>query len=43
MKKPVTVSDLLGGLVDFLTQQLGRPIASPAVFEKIGTRFRAEV
>jgi hypothetical protein len=32
-----------GQVVNFLTQHLGYPIASPAVFEKIGTRFRAEV
>jgi hypothetical protein len=32
-----------GQVVNFLTHHLGCPIASPAVFEKIGTRFRAEV
>jgi hypothetical protein len=32
-----------GQVVNFLTHHLGYPIASPAVFEKIGTRFRAEV
>jgi hypothetical protein len=32
-----------GQVVNFLTQHLGCPIASPAVFEKIGTRFRAAV
>lgn len=32
-----------GQVVNFLTHHLGYPIASPAVFEKIGTRFRADV
>jgi hypothetical protein len=32
-----------GQVVNFLTHHLGYPIASPAVFEKIGTRFRAQV
>jgi hypothetical protein len=32
-----------GQVVNFLTHHLGCPIASPAVFEKMGTRFRAEV
>ena len=29
-----------GQVVNFLTYHLGNPIASPALFEKIGTRFR---
>ena len=32
-----------GQVVNFLTHHLGYPVASPAVFEKIGTRFRAGV
>jgi hypothetical protein len=32
-----------GQVVTFLTQHLGRPIPSPAVFEQIGARFRREV
>jgi len=32
-----------GQVVNFLTHHLGFPIASPAVFEQIGTRFRAQV
>jgi len=32
-----------GQVVNFLTHHLGYPIASPAVFEKIGKRFRAGV
>jgi hypothetical protein len=30
-------------VVTFLTRHLGYPIASPAIFEKIGTRFREDV
>src|SRR5262245_20487731 len=32
-----------GQVAWFLTAHLGNPIASPALFEKIGTRFRADV
>jgi hypothetical protein len=32
-----------GQVVSFLTQHLGNPIPSPAIFEKIGTAFRAAV
>jgi hypothetical protein len=32
-----------GQVVSFLTQHLGNPIRSPAVFEKIGTAFRRSV
>jgi hypothetical protein len=32
-----------GQVVSFLTRHLGYPIASPALFEKIGTRFRDDV
>lgn len=32
-----------GQVVNFLTHHLGNPIASPAIFEKIGTRFRQDV
>jgi hypothetical protein len=32
-----------GQVVNFLTQHLGNPIPSPAIFEKIGTAFRAAV
>jgi hypothetical protein len=32
-----------GEVASFLTRHLGNPIASPAIFEKIGTRFREEV
>ena len=32
-----------GQVVAFMTQHLGLPIPSPALFEKIGTRFRAAV
>lgn len=32
-----------GQVVTFMTRHLGRPIASPAIFEQIGTRFRAQV
>jgi hypothetical protein len=32
-----------GQVASFLTAHLGNPIASPALFEKIGTRFRADV
>jgi hypothetical protein len=32
-----------GQVASFLTVHLGNPIASPALFEKIGTRFRADV
>jgi hypothetical protein len=32
-----------GQVASFLSAHLGNPIASPALFEKIGTRFRAEV
>jgi hypothetical protein len=32
-----------GQVVTFLTRHLGYPIPSPAIFEKIGTRFRDEV
>jgi len=32
-----------GQVANFLTRHLGYPIASPAIFEKIGTRFRDEV
>jgi hypothetical protein len=32
-----------GQVVNFLTQHLGYQIASPAVFKKLGTRFRAQV
>jgi hypothetical protein len=32
-----------GQVVTFLTRHLGYPIASPAIFEKIGTRFRDDV
>lgn len=32
-----------GQVASFLTTHLGNPIASPALFEKIGTRFRADV
>lgn len=32
-----------GQVFTFLTRHLGKPIASPAVFEQIGTRFRAAV
>jgi hypothetical protein len=32
-----------GQVVRFLTRHLGYPIASPAIFEKIGTRFRDDV
>ena len=30
-------------MVSFLTEHLGFPIPSPALFEKIGNRFRREV
>ena len=30
-------------MVSFLTQHLGNPIPSPAIFEKIGTAFRKAV
>src|SRR4029450_3154903 len=32
-----------GQVASFLTAHLGNPIPSPALFEKIGTRFRADV
>ena len=32
-----------GQVVAFLTAHLGYPIPSPAIFEKIGTRFRRAV
>jgi hypothetical protein len=32
-----------GQVVSFLTQHLGNPIPSPAIFEKIGTAFRKAV
>jgi hypothetical protein len=32
-----------GQVVTFLTQHLGNPIPSPAIFDKIGTAFRASV
>jgi len=32
-----------GQVVAFMTQHLGLPIPSPALLEKIGTRFRAAV
>src|SRR5688572_10540733 len=32
-----------GQVVSFLTQHLGNPIPSPAIFEKIGTAFRTAV
>lgn len=32
-----------GQVVSFMTQHLGLPIPSPAVMEKIGTRFRRAV
>jgi hypothetical protein len=32
-----------GQVVTFLTQHLGKPIPSPALFEQIGARFRREV
>jgi hypothetical protein len=32
-----------GQVASFLTVHLGNPIPSPALFEKIGTRFRADV
>jgi hypothetical protein len=32
-----------GQVVTFLTRHLGYPIPSPAIFEKIGTRFRDDV
>lgn len=32
-----------GQVVRFLTEHLGNPIPSPALFEKIGNRFRREV
>ncbi len=32
-----------GQVVNFLTQHLGNPIPSPAIFEKIGTAFRTAV
>ena len=32
-----------GQVVSFLTQHLGNPIPSPAIFEKIGTAFRKSV
>jgi len=32
-----------GQIASFLTVHLGNPIPSPALFEKIGTRFRADV
>jgi len=32
-----------GQAVRFCTQHLGKPIASPALFEPIGNRFRANV
>jgi hypothetical protein len=32
-----------GQVVSFLTQHLGNPIPSPAIFEKIGTAFRKDV
>jgi hypothetical protein len=34
---------MAGQVVSFLTQHLGNPIPSPAIFEKIGTAFRAAV
>src|SRR5262245_65489590 len=33
----------IGQVASFLTAHLCNPIASPALFEKIGTRFRADV
>jgi small basic protein len=32
-----------GQVVSFMTQHLGKPIPSPAILEKIGTRFRRAV
>lgn len=32
-----------GQVVSFMTRHLGRPIPSPAIFEQIGSRFRAQV
>ena len=32
-----------GGVVYFLHDHRGNPIASPAVFEQIGTKFRAQM
>jgi len=32
-----------GQVATFLTQHLGKPIPSPAIFEQIGTRFRRQV
>ena len=32
-----------GQVVSFMTRHLGYPIPSPAIFEKIGSRFRADV
>src|SRR5947209_11352664 len=32
-----------GQVVRFLTEHLGNPVPSPALFEKIGNRFRREV
>ncbi|MEZ5086982.1 MAG: hypothetical protein R2722_12265 [Tessaracoccus sp.] len=32
-----------GQVVSFMTQHLGQPIPSPAILEKMGTRFRRAV
>ena len=32
-----------GHVVTFLTEHLGRPIPSPALFERFGTQFRRDV
>jgi hypothetical protein len=32
-----------GQVVSFMTQHLGYPIPSPAIMEKVGTRFRQSV
>ena len=39
----VPTLQVAGQVVTFMTRHLGRPIPSPAIFEQIGTRFRAEV
>jgi hypothetical protein len=39
----VPILQVGGQVVSFLTQQLGNPIPSPAIFEKIGLAFRKAV